>query len=74
MVRAGSTLVGESMKPPTARIGLVVSENTRHKDSFIYIVDFYSGSFLSNESSVTRSMTNPVKGVDDLIFCNVLTL
>ena len=39
MVRAGSTLEGESMKPSTVRIGSVVSENTRHKDSFIYIVD-----------------------------------
>ena len=39
MVRAGSTLEGESMKPSTVRIGSVVSENTRHKDSFIYIVE-----------------------------------
>ena len=39
MVSVGSTLVGESMKPSTVRIGSVVSENTRHKDSFIYIVD-----------------------------------
>ena len=38
MVSVGSTLVGESMKPSTVRIGSVVSENTCYKDSFIYIV------------------------------------
>ena len=39
MVLACSTWVGESMKPSTAWIGSVVPENTRYKDSFIYIVD-----------------------------------